>query len=65
LFVVLSFSILFFWNAWQEKHRPIEPVATTQDDIPTKTAIAPVDKETQFRLQTDKRILVQTDLYNA
>lgn len=65
LFVVLSFSILFFWNAWQEKHRPIEPVATTQDDIPTKTAIAPVDKETQFRLQTDKRILVQTDLYKA
>jgi len=65
LFVVLSFSILFFWNAWQEKHRPIEPVATTQDDIPTKTAIAPVDKETQFRLQTDKRILVQTDLYKV
>ena len=65
LFVVLSFSILFFWNAWQEKHRPIEPVATTQDDIPTKTAIAPVDKEIQFRLQTDKRVLVQTDLFKA
>jgi YidC/Oxa1 family membrane protein insertase len=65
LFVVLSFSILFFWNAWQEKHRPIAPVATTQNDIPTKTAIAPVDKETQFRLQTDKRILVQTDLYKV
>jgi len=65
LFVVLSFSILFFWNAWQEKHRPIAPVATTQDDIPTKTAVAPVDKETQFRLQTDKRISVQTDLYKV
>ena len=65
LFVVLSFSILFFWNAWQEKYRPIEPVAITQDDIPTKTTIAPVDKETQFRLQTDKRILVQTDLYKV
>jgi len=65
LFVVLSFSILFFWNAWQEKHRPIAPVATTQDDIPTKTAVAPVDKETQFRLQTDKRVTVQTDLYKV
>jgi len=65
LFVVLSFSILFFWNAWQEKHRPIEPVAATQDDIPTKTAIVPADKETQFRLQTDKRISVQTDLYKV
>ena len=67
LFVVLSFSILFFWNAWQEKHRPIEPIATTQDDIPTKTTIAAVDKEkeTQFRLQTDKRISVQTDLFKA
>jgi len=65
LFVVLSFSILFFWNAWQEKHRPIEPVAATQDDIPTKTAIAPADKDTQFRLQTDKRISVQTDLYKV
>ncbi len=67
LFVVLSFSILFFWNAWQEKHRPIEPIATAQDDIPTKTTIAAVDKEkeTQFRLQTDKRISVQTDLFKA
>ena len=64
LFVVMSFSILFFWNAWQEKHMPVADVTTTQEDTPTKTA-APVDKETQFRLQTDKRISVQTDLFKA
>ena len=64
LFVVMSFSILFFWNAWQEKHMPVAAVATTQEDTPTKAA-APVDKETQFRLQTDKRVSVQTDLFKA
>jgi len=65
LFVVLSFSILFFWNAWQEKHLPVAPVATTQEDTPTKVTTAAVDKEAQFRLQTDKRISVQTDLFKA
>ena len=65
LFVVLSFSILFFWNSWQEKHMPVAPVATTQEDTPTKATTAAVDKETQFRLQTDKRVSVQTDLFKA
>ncbi len=65
LFVVLSFSILFFWNSWQEKHMPVAPVATTQEDTPTKAMTAAVDKETQFHLQTDKRVSVQTDLFKA
>lgn len=65
LFVVMSFSILFFWNSWQEKHMPVAPVATTQEDTPTKATTAAVDKETQFRLQTDKRVSVQTDLFKA
>ena len=64
LFVVLSFSILFFWNSWQEKHMPAEPVAATQSQE-VKTNTASIDKDTQFRLKTDKRILVQTDLFKA
>jgi len=43
---------------------PVADVTTTHEDTPNKTA-APVDKETQFRLQTDKRISVQTDLFKA
>ena len=65
LFVVLSFSILFFWNSWQEKHMPVEHVATTQESAATKATTTAVDKESQFRLQTDKRISVQTDLFKA
>lgn len=65
LFVVLSFSILFFWNSWQEKHVPVEQVATTQESNEVKTNAVTVDKDAQFRLQTDKRILVQTDLFKA
>ena len=64
LFVVLSFSILFFWSSWQEKHMPAEPVAATQSQE-VKTNTASIDKDTQFRLKTDKRILVQTDLFKA
>ncbi|MEI7916370.1 MAG: membrane protein insertase YidC [Methylophilaceae bacterium] len=65
LFVVLSFSILFFWNTWQEKRMPVEQVASSQTNNPVKTNAAGIDQETQFRLQTDKRVLVQTDLFKA
>jgi YidC/Oxa1 family membrane protein insertase len=65
LFVVLSFSILFFWNSWQEKRMPVEQAATAQADIPVKTNAASIDQETQFHLHTDKRVLVQTDLFKA
>ena len=65
LFVVLSFSILFFWNSWQEKRMPVEQAATAQADIPVKTNAASIDQETQFHLHTDKRVLVQTDMFKA
>ena len=65
LFVVLSFSILFFWNAWQEKHRPLQPVVAIEENKEIKATPASIDAESQFRLQTDKRILVQTDLFKA
>ncbi len=65
LFVVMSFSILFFWNTWQEKNRPVEQVATTEAIAEVKASPATIDAESQFRLQMGKRILVQTDLFKA
>ena len=65
LVVVLSFSILFFWNTWQEKHHPVEPVVATHEAGEVKASTASIDVETQFRLQTDKRIHVQTDLFKG
>ena len=46
LFVVLSFSILFFWNTWQEKRMPVEQVASSQTNNPVKTNAAGIDQET-------------------
>ena len=65
LFVVMSFSILFFWNSWQEKNRPVEQVTKTEAANEAKATPASIDVESQFRLQTDKRISVQTDLFKA
>ena len=65
LFVVMSFSILFFWNSWQEKNRPVEQVTKTEAANEVKATPASIDVESQFRLQTDKRISVQTDLFKA
>jgi YidC/Oxa1 family membrane protein insertase len=65
LFVVMSFSILFFWNSWQEKNRPVEQVNKTEAANEVKATPASIDVESQFRLQTDKRISVQTDLFKA
>ena len=63
LFVVLSFSILFFWSTWQEKHavRPAS-VATSQADTPKA---APAVTEKVFQLASDKRVVVETDTYKA
>ena len=65
LFVVMSFSILFFWNSWQEKNRPVEQVTKTEAANEVKATPASIDVESQFRLQTEKRISVQTDLFKA
>ena len=65
LFVVMSFSILFFWNTWQEKNRPIEQASTIETTNEVKTTQASIDAESQFHLQTDKRISVKTDLFKA
>jgi YidC/Oxa1 family membrane protein insertase len=63
LFVVLSFSILFFWSTWQEKHaaRPAS-VASSQADTPKA---APAVTEKVFQLASDKRVVVETDTYKA
>lgn len=63
LFVVLSFSILFFWSTWQEMHatRP-SSVASSQADMPKA---APAVTEKVFQLASDKRVVVETDTYKV
>jgi YidC/Oxa1 family membrane protein insertase len=75
LFVILSFSILMLWDAWQRQHAPLTPpteIAHVADSsvpqTPQSAAGAPtgeLPKETGFRLQTAQRITVQTDLFKA
>lgn len=73
LFVIFSFSILMLWEAWQRDRQPQPQTETTQQaqdaSIP-QAADAPAVKdtppaETAFQLQSDKRIKVETDLYQA
>ena len=68
LFVVLSFSILFFWNTWQTKHMPqqaaVQPENATATDSASVKAGASVNDKT-FQLSTDKRVTVETDMFKA
>ena len=63
LFVVLSFSILFFWSTWQERHAP----ARTQIDTAQPATQAPSAEVNAkvFQLASDKRITVETDTFKA
>jgi len=75
LFVILSFSILMLWDAWQRQHAPVTPPAeiahvadSSVPQTPQTTPGAPtgeLPKESGFRLQTAQRITVQTDLFKA
>ena len=74
LFVIFSFSILMLWEAWQGDRTPDPQVATvpqSQDaSIPhavtaETTKQGDVPAETGFRLESDQRIHVATDLYKA
>ena len=63
LFVVLSFSILFFWSSWQEMHAPRDlAVDTASSEV--KMSVAGNNAK-EFILGTDKRILVETDTFKA
>ena len=62
LFVILSFSIMLLWDAWQQKHAP-QTVAIAQQS----TQALPADKpqEQGFKLESAGRIHVTTDVYAA
>jgi len=63
LFVVLSFSILFFWSTWQERHAPA-PTQIEALQPATQTPKADVNAKV-FQLASDKRITVETDTFKA
>jgi YidC/Oxa1 family membrane protein insertase len=71
LFVIFSFSILMLWESWQQKHVPQQVVETKADaSVPdaSKSELAKaadLPKETSFKLQSDKKILVQTDVFKV
>jgi YidC/Oxa1 family membrane protein insertase len=63
LFVVLSFSILFFWSTWQERHAPA-PAQIEATQPRTQAPSADVNAKV-FQLASDKRITVETDNFKA
>ena len=63
LFVVLSFSILFFWSTWQERHAPA-PAQIEATQPSTQAPSADVNAKV-FQLASDKRITVETDNFKA
>ncbi|OAM51979.1 membrane protein insertase YidC [Methylovorus sp. MM2] len=75
LFVIFSFSILMLWDGWQRQHAPaVDPTVATQEQdssVPestksqTVTQHAELPKDSGFKLQTDKNVLVATDLYKV
>ncbi len=74
LFVILSFSILMLWDAWQRQHVPAAPTEIShQSDASLPQAVTAgtpatkgeLPKETGFQLQSGQRITVVTDLFKA
>ena len=63
LFVVLSFSILFFWSSWQERHAP-QVAQQVEVNQPQPASIASANEKT-FQLSSDKRVTVETDVFKA
>jgi YidC/Oxa1 family membrane protein insertase len=73
LFVIFSFSILMLWDSWQKQHSPQtatvaqtnnESVPSAQVNNEAKVADAPSVNES-FKLETGKRIHVETDFFKA
>ncbi|HEU4708379.1 MAG TPA: membrane protein insertase YidC [Methylophilaceae bacterium] len=74
LFVIFSFSILMLWESWQRERLP-EPqqVAASQPrDASVPQAVTSqagaqneLPAETGFKLESDKRVKVETDLFKA
>ena len=63
LFVVLSFSILFFWSSWQERRAP-QVAQQVEVNQPQPASIASANEKT-FQLSSDKRVTVETDVFKA
>ena len=63
LFVVLSFSILFFWSSWQERHAP-QVAQQAEVNQPQPASVASANEKT-FQLSSDKRVTVETDVFKA
>ncbi|NBO10529.1 MAG: membrane protein insertase YidC, partial [Methylophilaceae bacterium] len=63
LFVVLSFSILFFWSSWQERHAP-QVAQQVEVNQPQPASVASANEKT-FQLSSDKRVTVETDVFKA
>jgi YidC/Oxa1 family membrane protein insertase len=71
LFVIFSFSLLMLWDGWQRQHAPAEVVNAEHTDNSIPQAAKPqtqehadLPKESGFRLGTEKRVKVSTDLFN-
>jgi len=71
LFVIFSFSLLMLWDGWQRQHAPAEVVNAENTDNSIPQAAKPqnpehadLPKESGFRLGTEKRVKVSTDLFN-
>lgn len=71
LFVIFSFSLLMLWDGWQRQHAPAEVVNAENTDNSIPQAAKPqnpehadLPNESGFRLGTEKRVKVSTDLFN-
>jgi YidC/Oxa1 family membrane protein insertase len=64
LFVVLSFSILMFWNHWQETHFPQATQAANPQETPAVSQKAVVT-ESKFQLNSNQRVSFETDIFKG
>ncbi len=70
LFMILSFTILMSWDAWERQHQPpaLKQVATANDAIPSvssKLNQLPSPTTETFSLGKGERVHVKTDLVEA
>lgn len=68
LFLILSFSILMLWDAWQREHLPqsTAPTATTKmSEVPQAAAPAPAAVAQSANLPKGERLRVTTDFLAA
>jgi YidC/Oxa1 family membrane protein insertase len=74
IFVIFSFSVLMLWDSWQQQQAPqtgVEPQHSVDHSVPQAaqpdlpTAPAAARESAGFQLQSERRVQVSTDLYNA